>query len=72
MSDKVLLLPASTTFTVNRALDSAKQADLKEVLIIGTDEQDFLYVRSSRMTCKEALWLAEKLRNYALSGGEFV
>lgn len=66
----ILLMPASFTFTPEQALDSAKAADLEEVLVIGHDNRGEFFVRSSRMTCRDALWLAEKLRAYALSGGE--
>lgn len=68
----ILLMPASFTFTPEQALDSAKAADLDEVLVIGNDASGALFVRSSRMTCRDALWFAEKLRAYALSGGEHV
>ncbi len=65
-------MPASTAFTVDQALASAMSAGLDEVLIIGHDGDGAFFVRSSRMTTKDAFYLAEKLRNYALSGGETI
>lgn len=68
----VLLMPASFTFTAEQAIDSAKAADLDEVLVIGTDKTGAFFVRSSRMSCRDAFFLAEKLRTYALTGGETI
>ena len=66
-------LPASTTFTPKQALISAMEfsdADnLQDVLIVGYDGEGHLMVRSSRMDRKDALWLAEMLRDWALTGG---
>ena len=56
---KVTKLPPSTTFTVDQALDNAKQMQLNDVLILGFDENDALYVRSSRMTREQGLFLIE-------------
>ena len=56
---KVTKLPPSTTFTVDQALDAAKQMQLNDVLILGYDKNDALFVRSSRMTRAEALFLVE-------------
>ena len=68
----VLLMPASFNFTPEQALYSAGMANLDEVLIIGTDKDGAFFVRSSRMSCRDAFFLAEKLRAYALSGGETI
>lgn len=65
----VFQLPASFNFTPEQALDSAKAVDLEEVLVIGHDKDGAFFVRSSRMSCRDAFFLAEKLRNYALTGG---
>ena len=66
-------LPATTTFTPRQALLSAMEfADndnLQDVLIVGYDGTGELVVRSSRMDRKDALWLAEMLRDWALRGG---
>lgn len=68
-NQKVIGLPASTSFTPEQALASASTLDLSDVLVIGY-ENDVLVIRSSRMTCAEALWLLEKARLWALTGGE--
>ena len=66
-------LPATTTFTTRQALLSAMEfADndnLQDVLIVGYDGDGALIVRSSRMDRKDALWLSEMLRDWALRGG---
>ena len=66
-------LPASTTFTPRQALLSAMEFvegdNLQDVLIVGYDADGALVVRSSRMDRKDALWLAEMLRDWALKGG---
>ena len=67
MSD-IISMPASETFTPEQALDSAKQASLSEIVIIGYDTDGNLFVRSSRMSCRDALWLTEQLKQYVLSG----
>jgi len=63
----LLAFPPSETFTVGQALDSASamRESLTEVLIVGFDTDGDLYVRSSRMDRKDALWLSELLRQYA-------
>ena len=48
------------------ALAHAKAGRLQDVLIVGYDANGDLYVRSSRMDRKDALWLSEQLRKYAL------
>lgn len=67
--EDIITMPASETMTPEQALDSAKQAALSEVFIIGTDADKNFFVRSSRMSCRDALWLAEQLKQYALSSG---
>ena len=65
-------LPPTTTFTPRQALLSAMEFsdndNLQDVLIVGYDGEGELIVRSSRMDRKDALWLAELLRNWAISG----
>ena len=67
----ITALPASTTFTPKQALISAMEFadndDLKDVLVVGYDGDGDLVIRSSRMDRKDALWLCEMLRNWALS-----
>lgn len=70
---KITHLPGTDTFTPAQALHSAlafteagAEDELKEVCIVGqTADGDFL-IRSSRMSVRDALWLAEQLRMYAL------
>lgn len=69
MTASLFRLPASTTFNVDQALVSAREDDLQDVLIVGYDQKGELYIRSSRMTCAEAVFLAEKAKAWALSGG---
>lgn len=67
---KVIALPASTNFTPDQALNSALSLGMAYALIVGYDEDGVLVVRSSRMTCAEAVFLLEKAKNWAMSGGE--
>lgn len=70
----ILAFPASTTMTPRQALLSALEFvdndNLQDVLVIGYDGDGALLVRSSRMDRKDALWLSEQLRRYALDGSE--
>lgn len=65
----VFRLPASTTFTPEQALNRALDDGLTDVLIAGYDDNGDLVVRSSRLTCAEALFLATKMARWAESGG---
>lgn len=71
MTDGVFRLPASTTYNVEQALASAQQENLQDVLIIGYDAEGVLFIRSSRMTCAEAAFLANKAMHWSLSGGKW-
>jgi hypothetical protein len=66
----VLAFPATTTMTPQQALLSALEFanndNLKDVLVVGYDGDGELIIRSSRMDRKDALWLSEQLRLYAL------
>lgn len=68
MSNVINLAP-TTTMTVEQCLASVvkDQDKLSEVLVCGYREGE-LYVRSSRMSRRDALWMAEALRLYALEG----
>lgn len=66
----VISLPASSNYQPEQALASAQQMELTDVLIVGYDTDGFLFVRSSNMTCAEALFLLEKAKVWALSGGQ--
>jgi hypothetical protein len=69
----LIRLPPTTTMTAEQALQSALvDAEIKhlaDVLIIGYDSDGALYVRSSRLTCAEAMFLANKAARWAESGG---
>ncbi len=70
----LIRLPPSTTMTATQALESAlvdaKDSHLTDVLICGYDADGGLYVRSSRLTCAESMFLAIKALRWAESGGE--
>lgn len=63
----------NTTMTPTQALHSAladaEGRGMQDVLIIANDAEGYLYIRSSEMTCAEALFLANKAMRWAESGG---
>lgn len=61
----IAMLPPTTTMSVEQALEHALHRGLSDVLIIGWDEGS-LCVLSSRMSRMDALWLAEKGKQWAL------
>lgn len=69
----LLRLPPSTSMTARQALNSAlvdaEEDHLKDVLICGYTEGGVLYIRSSRLTCSEAFFLASKAAQWAQNGG---
>jgi len=69
----LIRLPPSTTMTATQALESAlvdaKDDWLTDVLICGYSENGSLYIRSSRLTCAESLFLANKAARWSESGG---
>jgi len=69
----LLRLPPSTNMTAEQALASAlvdaEEGDLTDVIIIGYRDGE-IYVRSSKLTCAEGLFLAHKAVRWAESGGE--
>jgi hypothetical protein len=65
MKSNIISLPASAHMTPEQALASMQDFTLQDVLIIGVDNDDF-FVRSSKMTRAEALWLLEKAKEWAL------
>lgn len=68
--NNVLSFPPTTTMTPRQALLSALEFAendfLQDVLVVGYDGDGDLFVLSSRMERKDALWLSEMLRRYAL------
>lgn len=69
-SAAVFRMPASTSFNAEQALQASLNDNLADVLVAGYDEKGALVVRSSRMTCAEAAFLANKMLHWALSGGQ--
>lgn len=69
MTAAVVQLQPTTTMTVEQCLASVvkDQGALSEVLVCGYRDGE-LYVRSSRMSRRDALWMSEALRLYALEG----
>jgi hypothetical protein len=69
----LIRLPPHTNMTAQQALDSAmvdaEDDYLKDVLIVGYTESGNLYVRSSKLTCAEAFFLANKAARWAQGGG---
>jgi hypothetical protein len=69
----LIRLPATTTMTAEQALQSAlvdaEESHLQDVLIMGYTVDGTLYIRSSRLTCSEAFFLASKAARWAQEGG---
>lgn len=72
MTNLIRLLP-TTTMTALQALQSAlvdaESNHLTDVLICGYDADGDLYIRSSRLTCAEAFFMAGKAARWAQNGG---
>lgn len=70
----LIRLPPTSTMTSEQALQSAlvdaESKYLTDVLILGYDEDGELYVRSSRITCAEGLFLCMKGLRWAETGGQ--
>jgi len=70
----LIRLPATTTMTAEQALQSAlvdaETKHLADVLIVGYDADGDLYIRSSRLSCAQAFFLANKAARWAENGGE--
>lgn len=70
----IIRLPPTTTMTAEQALQSAlvdaESKHLRDVLIVGYDESGDLYIRSSRLTCAESLFLCTKAARWSESGGD--
>jgi len=50
--------------------DAENGCGLQDVLIVAYDADGCLYIRSSKMTCAEAFFMANKAMRWAESGGE--
>ena len=64
---EVAFLPPSESMTVDQALDSVKNSNVDQVIILGYNEDGKLFVRSSKLCRKEALWIIECARNVVLN-----
>ena len=71
VAPNIFAFPPADTMTPEQALQSALQLaehyGLQDCLVVGYDSDGDLFVRSSMMDRKTALWFAEQLRLYALS-----
>ncbi len=72
-NEKVTYLPASVNYTPEQALKSAlvqcEDGGLSDVMIIAYDWEGELYVRSSKMTRAEGLFMVERAREWSMHGG---
>lgn len=67
LDDNIQSLPATTTYTVEQALQYALQnSTLGCVLIVGEFPDGRLFVVSSRMKRADANWLADRAKFHAL------
>lgn len=70
----LIRLPPTTTMTAEQALQSAlvdaESKHLTDVVICGYDEDGALYIRSSRLTCCESMFLLTKAMRWSENGGE--
>ncbi len=69
-NEKVIALPASTNYTAEQALQSALQMELTDVMVIGYDFEGELFVRSSKMTRAEGLFMVKKAEEWSMYGGK--
>lgn len=69
----LIRLPPTTTMTAEQALQSAlvdaEAKHLTDVVICGYDEDGSLYIRSSRLTCAESMFLLTKAIRWSENGG---
>ena len=72
-NEKVISLPASVNYNAEQALlsalDRCKEGKLADVLIVGYDEDGDLFVRSSKMTRAEGLFMVKKAEYWCMEGG---
>lgn len=50
----------------NQALDSIKEIEPQDVLVLAYDKDGYLIVRSSKMCRKDALWMLEQAKFYTM------
>jgi hypothetical protein len=71
MSDEnVIHFPTQRNLSPNKLVESSvKDPELNHVMIVGTDENDFLVVRSTPMPESLAVYLLERAKIEILTGG---
>jgi hypothetical protein len=69
MKKNIVSLPASDTFQPDQALKSTLDMvkNLTDVLIIAYDKDGDLFIRSSHMDKKSALWMIKQAELYTLN-----
>lgn len=66
----VVELPASHNYTAEQALQSALQRNnLTDVMVIAYDKHGDLFIRSSKMTRAEGLFMLEKAKEWTMYAG---
>ena len=68
-NEKIIELPASVNYTPEQALASALKADLTDVIVLGYDQDGDLFVRSSKLTRAEGLFMVKKAEQWCMEGG---
>ncbi len=64
----VVIFPASSHWKPEQAIAAAGKRKYDKVMIIGYDPDGNFSAIGSEMSCKDALWLSELLRDNALRG----
>lgn len=67
MSD-IIPFPGSTTLNIDprQVLEGALKANLKEAIVIGTDENGYFYLASSEGRAPDINWLLDQAKEYLL------
>ncbi len=72
-NENVIALPASVNYTAEQALLSAldfcRDCGLTDVIVLGYDTDGDLYVRSSKLTRAEGLFMTKKAEDWCMLGG---
>jgi|APGre2960657404_1045060.scaffolds.fasta_scaffold249199_2 hypothetical protein len=66
----VVELPASNNYTAEQALQSAMKKNLTDVMVIAYDDDGDLFIRSSKMTRAEGLFMLEKAKEWTMYAGQ--
>lgn len=69
-NEKVIHMQPSTNYTPEQALNQALKYDLTDVMIIGYDFEGELFIRSSKMTRAEGLFMVKKAEEWSMYGGQ--